>query len=209
MERSTGGIGPAVVGRGTTACQERPDAPTRDASWSSRRRGIPRVDRPLAKGGVTFPSCSACRFAITQVFLAFRRPVAYGDIGGTEGGSDVAEKSALTVAQKAWEFWVAADLDGFLSLWHEEGVWTNAGHSQISGARQGHQAIGDVARTVFELSGGTFKAHPVELVASGDDTVLGRFHMVAERDNVTLEQDGLQRMVVHDGQVVTLDNLFS
>lgn len=97
----------------------------------------------------------------------------------------------------------------FLSLWHEDGVWTNAGHSQISGARQGHQAIGDVARIVFELSGGTFKAHPVELVASGDDAVLGRFHMVAERDNVTLDQEGLQRMVVRDGQLVTLDNLFS
>ena len=121
----------------------------------------------------------------------------------------MAEISALSVAQKAWECWIAADLDGFLSLWHEDGVWTNAGQSQISGAHQGHQAIGDVARTVFELSGGTFKAHPIELVASGDDAVLGRFHMVADRDNVTLEQEGLQRMVVRDGKLVTLDNLFS
>ena len=62
---------------------------------------------------------------------------------------------------------------------------------------------------MFELSGGTFKAHPIELVASGDDAVLGRFHMVAARDNVTLEQEGLQRMVVRDGKLVTLDNLFS
>jgi hypothetical protein len=88
-------------------------------------------------------------------------------------------------------------------------VWTNAGHSRISGPRQGHQAIGDVARTVFELSGGTFKAHPVELVASGDDAVLGRFHMVAERDGVTLDQDGMQRIVVRDGKLASLDNLFS
>ncbi len=119
------------------------------------------------------------------------------------------EISPLSVAQKAWECWVAADLDGFLSLWHADGVWTNAGHSQISGPRQGHQAIGEVARTVFELSGGTFKAHPVELVASGDDAVLGRFHMVAERDDVTLEQEGMQRLVVRDGKLVTIDNLFS
>lgn len=119
------------------------------------------------------------------------------------------EISPLSVAQKAWECWVAADLDGFLSLWHADGVWTNAGHSQISGPRQGHQAIGEVARTVFELSGGTFKAHPVELVSSGDDAVLGRFHMVAERDDVTLEQEGMQRLVVRDGKLVTIDNLFS
>jgi uncharacterized protein len=121
----------------------------------------------------------------------------------------MSETSALVVAQKAWECWVAADLDGFLALWQEDGVWTNAGHSQISGARHGHEAIGEVARTVFELSGGTFKAHPVELVASGDDAVLGRFHMVAERDGVTLEQEGMQRMVVRDGKLVTIDNLFS
>jgi uncharacterized protein (TIGR02246 family) len=117
--------------------------------------------------------------------------------------------SSLSVAQRAWEFWVAGDLDGFLSLWHEDGVWTNAGHSQISGPRQGREAIGQVAQTVFEVSGGTFKAHPVELAASGDDVVLGRFHMVAERDGVTVDQDGLQRMVVRDGKLVTLDNLFS
>jgi ketosteroid isomerase-like protein len=119
------------------------------------------------------------------------------------------EVLALQVAQQAWECWVAADLDGFIALWDEDGVWTNAGHSRISGPRQGHQAIGDVARTVFELSGGTFKAHPVELVASGDNTVLGRFHMVAERDGVVLDQDGMQRMVVRGGKLVTLDNLFS
>jgi ketosteroid isomerase-like protein len=117
--------------------------------------------------------------------------------------------SPLEVAQQAWDHWVAADLDGFLSLWQEDGVWTNAGHSQISGPRQGHDAIGAVARTVFELSGGTFKAHPVELAASGDDVVLGRFHMVAERDGVRLDQDGLQRMVIRGGKLVTLDNLFS
>ena len=119
------------------------------------------------------------------------------------------DSSALSVAQKAWEYWVAADLDGFLSLWHEDGVWTNAGHSQISGPTQGREAIGRVAQTVFEVSGGTFKATPVELVASGDDAVLGRFHMVAERDGAAVDQDGLQRMVIRDGKIVTLDNLFS
>ena len=119
------------------------------------------------------------------------------------------DSSSLSVAQKAWEYWVAADLEGFLSLWHEDGVWTNAGHSQISGPRRGREAIGQVAQTVFEVSGGTFKAHPVELAASGDDVVLGRFHMVAERDGVAVDQDGLQRMVIRDGKIVTLDNLFS
>ena len=119
------------------------------------------------------------------------------------------DSSSLSVAQQAWEYWVAADLDGYLSLWHEDGVWTNAGHSRISGPRRGREAIGQVAQTVFEVSGGTFRAYPVELAASGDDVVLGRFHMVAERDDVVVDQDGLQRLLIRDGKIVTLDNLFS
>jgi hypothetical protein len=33
--------------------------------------------------------------------------------------------------------------------------------------------------------------------------------MEAQRDTVTLDQEGLQRMVVRDGKLVTLDNMFS
>ena len=72
----------------------------------------------------------------------------------------MAEISALSVAQKAWECWVAADLDGFLSLWHEDGVWTNAGHSRISGQRQGHQAIGDVAAPCSSSAAGRSRRTP-------------------------------------------------
>jgi len=119
------------------------------------------------------------------------------------------DRSPLSVAQQAWDCWVAADLEGFLSLWDDDGVWTNAGHSKISGPRRGHQEIGDVARTVFEVSGGTFAARPRDLVAVGDDSVLGFFHMTAERDGMTLDQNALQRMVVRDGKIVSLDNMFS
>lgn len=121
----------------------------------------------------------------------------------------MAGETALDVAKRAWDCWVAGDLDGFLALWEPDGVWTNSGHSQISGPRQGHAAIADVARTVFEVSGGTFKAHPLELAASGDDVVLGHFHMEAQRPGASLDQYGLQRMHIRDGKLVTLDNVFS
>ena len=57
------------------------------------------------------------------------------------------DASALSVAQRAWDDWVAADLAGFLSLWQEDGVLTNAGHSPISGACHGPAEIGALAQT--------------------------------------------------------------
>lgn len=120
----------------------------------------------------------------------------------------MADETALDVAKRAWDLWVAADLEGFLALWEQDGVWTNSGHSLISGSRQGHEAIADLARTVFEISGGTFKAYPLELAASGDDAVLGFFHLEAERPGASLNQNGLQRMIVRDGKLVALDNVY-
>jgi ketosteroid isomerase-like protein len=120
----------------------------------------------------------------------------------------MADGSALDVARRAWDYWVAADLPGFLSLWDEDGVWTNGGTSQISGPRQGHAAIAGVAQRVFEISGGTFKAHPTELAAVDDEVVLGRFHCAATRPGFELDLYGLQRMVIRNGKLHSLDNLY-
>ena len=116
---------------------------------------------------------------------------------------------ALTVATKAWEKWVAADLEGFLALWAPDGVWTMAGSSRISGEHKGLDAIAAVAGLAFELSGGTLKAVPIELAAAGPDSVFGYFHLSAERPGASLDQDGLQRFVVRDGKMVSLHNLWS
>ena len=116
---------------------------------------------------------------------------------------------ALTVATKAWEKWVAADLEGFLALWAPDGVWTMAGSSRISGEHKGLDAIAAVAGLAFEVSGGTLKAAPIELAAAGPDSVFGYFHLSAERPGASLDQDGLQRFVVRDGKMVSLHNLWS
>ena len=119
------------------------------------------------------------------------------------------EPTALAVAQQAWERWVAVDLEGFLALWHADGEWTMPGHSQISGAWRGHGEIAKVAQIAFEVSGGTLKAHPIELAAAGEDSVLGYFHLEASRSDASLDQHGLQRFVVRDGKIASLDNLFA
>jgi ketosteroid isomerase-like protein len=116
---------------------------------------------------------------------------------------------ALDVARRAWDKWMAADLEGFLSLWDPDGVWTLQGHSQIGGAWRGPGEIAKVAQIAFEVSGGTLKATPVELAAAGSDAVLGLFHLEASRPGATIDQDGLQRIVVRNGKMVSLHNLFT
>jgi ketosteroid isomerase-like protein len=121
----------------------------------------------------------------------------------------MADESALTVAQAAWDRWVAEDLEGFLALWEAEGVWTMPGRSRISGVFRGVGEIAKVAQIAFEVSGGTLKARPIELAASGADSVLGYFHMNASRPGATIDQDGLQRIVIRNGKLVSLHNLFT
>jgi uncharacterized protein (TIGR02246 family) len=121
----------------------------------------------------------------------------------------MADDNALAVAQHAWDIWIAADLEAFLDLWTEDGVWTNQGSSQISGPRRGREEIAVVARTAFEVSGGTLKARPIALADAGDGVVLGWFHLEAQREGASLDQDGLQRFVIRNGKIASLDNLYT
>ena len=120
----------------------------------------------------------------------------------------MADVSPLAVAREAWDKWVAGDLEGFLGLWDPGGEWTNTGHSQLSGTRRGHDEIAKTAHTAFELSGGTLKARPIDLVAAGEDSVLGYCHVEAQRPGATINQDALQRFVVRNGKIVSLHNVY-
>ena len=75
-------------------------------------------------------------------------------------------------------------------------------------ARKGRK-IAQVAQTAFEVSGGTLRAHPVELAGAGAESVLGYFHVEASRPGATIDQDALQRFVVRNGKIVSLHNLFT
>ncbi len=120
----------------------------------------------------------------------------------------MADDSALSVAQQAWDRWIAPDLDGFIDLWDPSGVWTMPGHSQIAGAWRGHDEIRKVAQIAFEVSAGTLEARPLELAATGD-VVLGRFHLKASRPGATLDQDALQRFEIRGTKMASLLNLWT
>jgi hypothetical protein len=47
------------------------------------------------------------------------------------------------------------------------------------------------------------------LPASGRESVLRYYHITAEREGATLDQDGLQRMIIRDGKLVSLHNVWT
>jgi len=61
----------------------------------------------------------------------------------------------------------------------------------------------------FVVSGGTLKAEPIELVAAGPESVLGYFHVAAQRPGAAIDQHGLQRLTIRDGKIAALQNLFT
>jgi ketosteroid isomerase-like protein len=113
--------------------------------------------------------------------------------------------NALDAVQKAI---AVTDLEGFVELWDPDGVWTHSGHSQISGPHSGHWEIAEMVRIALEVSGGTLKAQPIELVAASEDSVLGYFQLDAARPGATIHQHGFQRWVVDNGKIVSLDTVY-
>jgi len=113
--------------------------------------------------------------------------------------------TALGVVQQAWG---VADLEEYVKLWDPDGVWTHSGHSQISGPHGGHWEIAEMVRIAFEVSGGTLKVQPIELVAAGENSVLGYFQLDAQRPGATIHQYGFQRWVIRNAKVESLDTVY-
>ena len=82
---------------------------------------------------------------------------------------------ALAIVEKAWDCWVAGDLDGLLRYFNPDGVLITSGRSPVSGVARGHDAIRDWAHRLFTLAEGNFKAAPTEMAAVNESTVLVRF----------------------------------
>lgn len=116
---------------------------------------------------------------------------------------------ALSVVQKAWDCWVAGDLDGLLGYFHPDGVLITTGRSQISGPVRGHDAIRDWAHRVFELAEGDFKAAPTEMAAVNDTTVLVRFGVEAHRADASINQFALQRCTLENGKLAEVYNVYA
>jgi ketosteroid isomerase-like protein len=116
--------------------------------------------------------------------------------------------TGITALDAVRQAWAVEDLDGFVKLWDPDGVWTHSGHSQISGPHSGHWEIAEMVRITHEISGGTLRAQPIELVAASEHSVLGYFQLDAQRPGATIHQFGFQRWMVDNGRIMSLDNVY-
>jgi ketosteroid isomerase-like protein len=126
-----------------------------------------------------------------------------------EGGARMDKSEALAVVEKAWDRWVAGDLDGLLEYFNPDGVLITSGRSQVSGEARGHDAIRDWAHRIFELAEGNFKAAPTEMAAVNETTVLVRFGVEAHRADTSINQFELQRVALENGKVAEVYNIYA
>ncbi len=59
----------------------------------------------------------------------------------------------------------SGDLDGFMDLWSEDVVWRIGGNIQLTGIYRGKQAVREAALRSVELSEGTYRLEPMDVLA--------------------------------------------
>jgi ketosteroid isomerase-like protein len=121
----------------------------------------------------------------------------------------VSDSNALDLTTEAWRRWVARDPEGFFELWQPDGVWTNSGRSLLSGQQTGVPAMREFVKRVFEISEGTLTGQPIEIASPSETTALVYFQVAAHRQGASIDQYALQRVVVEDGKIAEMHNMFA
>jgi ketosteroid isomerase-like protein len=119
------------------------------------------------------------------------------------------KSEALTTVEKAWDCWVAGDLDGLIGYFNPDGVLITSGRSQVSGEIRVHDAIRDWAHRLFELAEGDFKAAPTEMAAVNESTVLVRFAVKAHRAGASIDSFALQRVTLENDKLASVHNVYA
>jgi ketosteroid isomerase-like protein len=119
------------------------------------------------------------------------------------------KSEAVTVVQKAWDCWVAGDLDGLLGYFTPDCVLITSGRSQVSGEVRGHDAIREWAHRLFAVAEGDFKAAPTEMAAVNESTILVRFGVEAHRGDASIDSFALQRITMEKGKCASIHNVYA
>jgi ketosteroid isomerase-like protein len=73
------------------------------------------------------------------------------------------------------------DLDGFLDLLSADALVHVPGSNHIAGDYRGRNEIGDLVRCILDMSQGSFRLEPMEILAD-DRYVMAFLHVTAEKD---------------------------
>ena len=111
------------------------------------------------------------------------------------------EHPNATLVNHLYDAFDAKDSEKLKKLIAEDAVWYVPGSSPISGEHRGHAAIFAYFQKLAELSGGTFRAELVDILAS-DMHAVALATATANRDDRAFEGSYLLLMRIENGRIV-------
>ena len=101
--------------------------------------------------------------------------------------------------RSGFEAFATGDLEAIRGLFADDIVWHFPGTSPISGDYHGADEVLGWLGKNFELSGGTLKVEPHDVLAN-DDHVVALIRVTAQREGKSLDDNSVQVFHVQDGK---------
>jgi len=111
------------------------------------------------------------------------------------------------LVRRGYQAFIAGDMATLNELFAEDAVWHVPGTGELSGTKQGREAIMGFFGELMTRSGGTLKV-TMQDVIGGEDHTIGLNANHAERNNKVLDQDSVLVFHLRDGRVSEVKQFF-
>jgi uncharacterized protein len=107
----------------------------------------------------------------------------------------------VAIMRRAYEAFNKGELETLTEIFDEGAVWHLPGRSSMAKDYQGREAILAYFGQLGQETGGTFRAELDDLLADGDDRVVGIHRSTAERDGKQLSVGDCIVFQLQDGRI--------
>ena len=107
----------------------------------------------------------------------------------------------VAIMRRAYEAFNRGELETLTEMFDEGAVWHLPGRSSMAKDYQGREAILAYFGQLGQETGGTFRAELDDLLADGDDRVVGIHRSTAERDGKQLDVGDCIVFQLKDGRI--------
>lgn len=114
----------------------------------------------------------------------------------------VTEHPNATVVRRGYAAFNTADIPTLMEVFHEDACWHTPGRGPLAGTFQGRDAVFGHFGQYGGLTGGSFQANLLDVVANVDGTVVGIHQNTAARDGKSLDVGCCILFEIRDGKVV-------
>jgi len=114
------------------------------------------------------------------------------------------EHANAVLMRRGYEAFGSGDLETLTGLFAENAAWHEPGSSLIAGDYIGREQVFEFFGKLAGLSGGTFKADPVDILAD-DERAVAIQHSTATRDGRTLDTRDVLVFEIRDSKVVDVE----